>query len=106
MSDRPMWTVLAVILVMGLAACQESDSFPPEDQFPLASGQNVDPAGLERARAQLAANRQTRCLLVERNGVVVMEEYFNGATASEFHDVRSVTKTVTSILIGSQSTPD
>jgi CubicO group peptidase (beta-lactamase class C family) len=70
------------------------------DRYPQAAAQGVDPRGLESASATLAVNPYTRFLLVERNGVLVMEEYFNGASASSAYDVRSVTKTVMSILIG------
>ncbi len=93
---------LVVVVIGGLAGCGggDEDSQTSEDRYPLAAGQGVDPKGLERARADLTANRYVRCLLVERNDVVVMEEYFNGSGASEFYDVRSVTKSVTSILIG------
>jgi CubicO group peptidase (beta-lactamase class C family) len=70
------------------------------ERYPLAAAQGVDPSGLDAARATLAPNPSVRCLLVERNGVVVMEEYFNGAGTNDFFDVRSVTKSVTSILVG------
>jgi len=39
-------------------------------------------------------------LLVQRNGTLVAEEYFHGFEADSLHDVRSVTKTVISLLTG------
>jgi CubicO group peptidase (beta-lactamase class C family) len=39
-------------------------------------------------------------LLVQRNGVLVAEEYFHGFAPDSLHDVRSVTKSVVSILVG------
>ena len=96
---RPI--VLSVVVALCLVACGANDDVvAPEQRYPQALGQHVDPAWLERARVDLSATSYPRCLLVERNGVLVMEEYFNGSAASEFYDVRSVTKSVTSILIG------
>ena len=60
----------------------------------------MDAQALDRARARLAGNPHPRCLLVERNGTLVMEEYFNGSSADVFFDVRSITKSVMSALVG------
>jgi CubicO group peptidase (beta-lactamase class C family) len=79
---------------------ENSSDRKPAERYPNAAAQGVDAAALEKARASLSANRSARSLLVERNGVLVMEEYFGGANEGTFFDVRSVTKTVTSTLIG------
>jgi CubicO group peptidase (beta-lactamase class C family) len=92
---------LALLAATFPLACGSPPTDPaPAERYPNAAAQGVDAAALERARQSLSANRQSRSLLVERNGVIVMEEYFGGATARTFHDVRSVTKSVTSTLIG------
>ncbi len=39
-------------------------------------------------------------LLVVRNGVMVGESYFNGAKSSDMQEVESITKTVSSLLVG------
>jgi CubicO group peptidase (beta-lactamase class C family) len=41
-----------------------------------------------------------RALVVVRNGRLVREAYFNGTAADSFLDMRSVTKTVTALLVG------
>jgi CubicO group peptidase (beta-lactamase class C family) len=99
------FSAMAVVLSGVLASCgggAEDVGTPPAGggRYPQAAAQGVDPRGLETASATLAANPYTRLLLVERNGVLVMEDHFNGASASSAFDVRSVTKTVMSILIG------
>jgi CubicO group peptidase (beta-lactamase class C family) len=41
-----------------------------------------------------------RSVLVVRGGDLVVERYYNGSTATEYHNVFSVTKSVTSALVG------
>lgn len=97
-TPRPsLWVVWLGLACFGLTAC---GSEPELRQYPEAVAQGVDSRGLASAYQAFAASDVTQALLVERNGVVVMEEYFNGGSAAAHYDVRSVTKSVTSILIG------
>jgi CubicO group peptidase (beta-lactamase class C family) len=99
----PRLSLLVLLPVGALVSCGGGDGgsgAPTPDRYPLAAAQGIDSQGLERARGALAANPYVRFLLVERNGVLVMEEYFNGSGEEDPVDVRSVTKTVTSTLIG------
>jgi CubicO group peptidase (beta-lactamase class C family) len=102
MPTRRTTALLLVAVAVSCGGGGESPASSPAggDRYPQAAAQGVDPRGLENAAATLAANPHTHLLLVESNGVLVMEEYFNGASASSAYDVRSVTKTVMSILIG------
>ncbi|MCG6922343.1 MAG: beta-lactamase family protein [Acidobacteria bacterium] len=98
-------SAMALVFSGALASCgggaEDVGTLPAGGgRYPQAAAQGVDPRGLETASATLAANPYTHLLLVERNGVLVMEDYFNGASASSAFDVRSVTKTVMSILVG------
>jgi len=98
--------VLVLLLAGTLTSCGgDGDDTSPApltaaERYPLAATQGVDAGRLRAASDVLAASPYTRFLLVERNGVLVMEDYFNGTAPTSPHDVRSVTKTVTSILIG------
>jgi CubicO group peptidase (beta-lactamase class C family) len=97
----PVKRFLAALAAVASLACgQAAVERAPDERYPNAAAQGVDAAALEQARLSLSGNRQSRCLLVERHGVLVMEEYFGGADERTFHDVRSVTKSVTSTLIG------
>lgn len=60
----------------------------------------MDAGTLVAAGQQAAALPRFRSLLVAREGRLVFERYFGGANASTLFDVRSVTKSVTSALIG------
>jgi CubicO group peptidase (beta-lactamase class C family) len=70
------------LVLAACAACASSPSTPFDEAFDEAS--NVS---------------HVTSLSVQRDGAVVREAYFRG-TARTTHDVRSVTKTVTALLIG------
>lgn len=92
---------LCSFLILFLSACGAIDSAEvTTSRYPEAETQNVDAERLTDAYDILSGSTDTRWLLVERNGVIVQEEYFNGITADRYSDVRSVTKSVMSILIG------
>ncbi|HKC12521.1 MAG TPA: serine hydrolase [Vicinamibacteria bacterium] len=60
----------------------------------------LDPLLLGRAAEDAAAIPRFRGLLVVRHGKLVVERYFGGATPETRFDVRSVTKSVLSLLVG------
>jgi len=60
----------------------------------------LDPVLLGKAKADAAAIPRFRALLVVRHGKLAVEEYFGGATLDTQFDVRSVTKSVVSLLVG------
>jgi CubicO group peptidase (beta-lactamase class C family) len=61
---------------------------------------NIDEVMLGRAASDAAAMSRFRSLLVARHGKLVAENYFGGADASTVFDLRSVTKSVVSMLTG------
>lgn len=85
---------LVLGLVLAGAACAD------DPLFPLAEEQGIDAAGLERAVAWARRAETVRSLLVERHGVLVAEAYFSGYTRDSLSLVWSVTKSVTSTLVG------
>jgi CubicO group peptidase (beta-lactamase class C family) len=63
--------------------------------------QGMDPAVLDHLDTVVPDNYpQVRSVLVVRHGYLVVERYWQGVTASDGHDVRSVTKSFTSALVG------
>ena len=81
-----------------LAACgtDPTDTSP----YPEADAQGVDGWQLADATDRLSQVDGMRGFLVARNGVVVLEEYFNAIGPDSTMGVRSVTKSFTSALIG------
>lgn len=65
---------------------------------PAAAG--LDPAGLEEAYGQAAATPDLLGLLVLRNDRTVCEAYFRGYGPETAHNVKSVSKSVLSALVG------
>ncbi len=88
---RPGWVALLFLPL----ACSED---PTGGEFPETQG--IDPTAIEEVYTQLRGLPGSFSLLVQRNGELVAEEYFHGFTPDSLHDVRSVTKSVISILVG------
>ncbi len=58
------------------------------------------PAKVVRGLDRAGTNHRLRSLLVVKNGLLVVEEYFGVGGRDDLHDVRSVTKSVVSALTG------
>jgi len=65
-----------------------------------ATEANMDEVMLGRAASDAAAMPRFRSLLVARHGKLVAENYFGGASSATVFDLRSVTKSVVSMLTG------
>lgn len=93
---RPsVWPPCLGILLFLLSAACESGTNPP---FPGTQG--IDSRVLTEVVEELANEPGSFSFLAQRNGVLVTEEYFHGFTPDSLHDVRSVTKSVVSMLVG------
>jgi CubicO group peptidase (beta-lactamase class C family) len=71
---------------------------PWETSTSFAMGMDQDKLSLAIKKA--AENPRFLSLLVVRRGRLVIEEYFNGNRANDLNDVRSVTKSIVSSLVG------
>ena len=85
---------------MLLAGGCQGDPAGVQDRFPEAPPHGIDPAALAHVYAQAEGIPGLQSLLVPRHGILVAEEYFHGFERDSLHDVRSVTKSVVSILTG------
>jgi CubicO group peptidase (beta-lactamase class C family) len=97
-----------IAALLGAASCDSPLSpakRPPSDlsgPWVVAAPQTVDidPAQLSSAYTTARTMPGMRSLLVVRKGKLVGEEYFNGNRADSLNHLRSVTKTVTALLVG------
>ena len=108
---RPLHAILckALILVVLLTtACSTTeeivDPISEDSRLPTGTAESVDliPYYLENALSQISAaeDHKLHSMLVVRNGVLVVEEYYNGYGRDNPHDIRSATKSITSLLTG------
>ena len=90
------------------ATSQGSAGPTQRDYWPTAgwrtaapTDEGMDPAVLDELDAKVAESYpQVRSLLVVRHGYLVYERYWDGLDASDGHNSHSVTKSVTSALVG------
>ncbi|MDC0711543.1 serine hydrolase [Stigmatella sp. ncwal1] len=115
LSIARFWTLTRFLLVAALAgstvACghhrPEGPGSPPdllEDGWQVSSleaeGMAPEPlAELER-RIEAKEYRAPDALLIARHGKLVYERYWNGFHRDKPHDLRSATKSITSLLVG------
>lgn len=99
-------SVCSLVVLAGLASAGEPIAAPPDladglvVATPAAAGLLPEPlAALEIGIADGGFQRVTSVLLAVQ-GQLVYEAYFNGAGRDDLHDVRSASKSITSLLIG------
>jgi len=68
----------------------------------IAGPAHPDPGRMRALEQAIASDelKQIRSVLLQVDGQVVYEGYFNGADAQTLHDVRSASKSVTALLVG------
>ena len=95
--------LLTIMALIGLPACEQSTG-PEAYTYPweTAPPQEHDLDAELLAEASLAANQLNylNCLLIVKDGLLVLEEYFRGYKPEDAHRVMSVTKSFLSALIG------
>ncbi len=103
---------LPLILLLTLAACSGPLEPVPQDgaqYWPAAEWRRAAPdqVGLDDGRikdlvGRLRDNRipGVHSLVIVRQGYLAVEEYFNGSSRETVHTLQSVTKSVTSLLLG------
>ncbi|PNY76671.1 serine hydrolase [Stenotrophomonas pavanii] len=87
---RSILSVLTLLLCVTCGAPLAARATPP------------DPARLVALERAIASDelKQIRSVLLQVDGKVTYEGYFNGADAETLHDVRSASKSVTALLVG------
>ena len=100
---RLVLTGAGAVLGAGVSRVQaaEADGAVPVD-WPTAppESQGLSPGAVAEVLRDGAGVPGLRSLLVARNGVLVGESYFGGASANDLLAINSVTKSVSSMLVG------
>jgi CubicO group peptidase (beta-lactamase class C family) len=98
-----LFAALLAFLAAGCGGGDESDRVDASGEWTLAAprSEGVDAATLRRLDEDVRRTEPgLRSLLVVRHGRLVFERYYGGAGPQEPFDVRSVTKSVVSTLVG------
>lgn len=98
-------SLLAVMLSVAAVACGDDEAgdgaLVPGEGWVTATASDV---GLDRTRIDAlvarAAEAESSCLVLVRDGRLVVDEYWNGKTADDDQEIYSATKSVTSTLVG------
>lgn len=103
------WSSCRHLLVAALLGTAAS-SFSASSTLPRPAGvewaptprQDVDAAALQALYADMEreSHGDLKGIVILRDGRFVSEHYFNGDDASTLHDIRSATKSITSLLMG------
>ena len=93
--------LFGILLALSSTGCGTDERLSSEASgFAEAEANGFDREMLASAYASAGRIEGIKSLLVSRSGVLVTEEYFGSQAPDSLHDVRSVTKSVTSILVG------
>ncbi len=105
------WLIALVLSLLLVSACDSSspnevevESGPIElrDGWVTATPADVglSPSALSGALAAATDINRLKSLLVVKDGKLIMEHYLHGAEPEDLHDVRSVTKSIVSTVMG------
>jgi CubicO group peptidase (beta-lactamase class C family) len=107
--------IAASAMLLACGSVQATDTTPPVETddglsyWPSADWRrarpqdvDLDPARITTLISRLRANQPAgiHSLVLVRHGYLVTEEYFNGSSATVVHTMQSVSKSVTSLLVG------
>lgn len=101
-----IWFLITLALLN--VSCSTTDELvePFGEDSPLPSGSpesvGLISSYLEEASSLIASadDHKLHSMLVVRDGILVFEEYYNGYSRANPHDIRSATKSITSLLTG------
>jgi CubicO group peptidase (beta-lactamase class C family) len=98
-------TLTPLLLALVVSACQTTKvkTVNPDDLHGWTRSKDsydTTKFAILKKKIQDSTFRHINSIIVIKNGELLIEEYFNGATRSRLHDTRSVTKTLTATMLG------
>lgn len=100
----PLRALLSLVVLAGCSAERVVGPIAEDVPLPTAALEDVGlvPTYLDNASRQIASvdDHRLHSFLVVRHGRLVFEEYYNGYGPHNPHDIRSATKSITSLLTG------
>lgn len=90
-------SLLILSVIVSLLHCKKSST---ENNLSDLTSFGIDTVQLSEAYSQAEDIDGIYSLIVSRYGEILVEKYFHDHSSEKVHDVRSVTKSLTSILIG------
>ena len=96
---RKRYIYIILIISLFIWTCEDTTD-EVDTEYPVALEQGMDVNRISRAFAQFDRVITFRGIVLGKNGEIAAEHYYLGTDKDELHDVRSVTKSVMSILTG------
>ena len=111
MSSRLIPAAVAIALIVILPPVAQAQTAEPSESDSLGgirwtpgkpSDYGIDGAALDSLYAAMAQepHGDLKGMVIVRGGRLISERYFNGDSVSTLHDIRSATKSLTSLLMG------
>jgi len=88
---------ITIFLFICISGCKKDQQ---EVHYFNAGPNGIDDATLFNAIEKARADKGILSIIVYRNNAIIAEEYFGSNSSDTYHPIRSVTKSVTSILFG------
>src|SRR3989337_284893 len=107
MRSRLVFLILSILILLAMSGTSAQDT-SPRDAWPTNGWQTSVPEqqGMDSAAPDAGPTHLPRqvpdvhAFLVVRHGAIVAESYANGSSADDLNNLYSVTKSVTSALVG------
>ncbi len=96
----PIYFLILILLFLQIiTSCNKLEN-EANSRFPLAESSGVDPLALLEAYDEADDLPNLLSLLVSKDNTIIAEEYYNGHGPDDLHEIKSVTKSFISALVG------
>lgn len=106
MKTKYLYCLLFILTAVIFTSCSSDNPVAPNAapglQVSTPENQNVDSGYLDRLADRISGNYygRVKSLLITRNNFLIYEKYFRGESRESLHRIYSVTKSITSAMVG------